>query len=80
MAGCLTFVGGGRLVGAAWACWNYARGIERECLREVNWHYQDKFLELGCALKPGGGQGAIVEILDAQKLQKGAGLEPATVN
>jgi hypothetical protein len=80
MAGCLTFVGGGGLVGAAWACWNYARGIERECLREVNWHYQDKFLELGCALKPGGGQGAIVEILDAQKLQKGAGLEPATVN
>ena len=80
MTGCLVFVGGGGLLGAAWACYNHARGIERDCLRDANRYYQDKFDELGCALKPGGGQGAIVEILDAQKLQKGEGLEPASAN
>ena len=80
MTGCLVFVGGGGLLGAAWACYNHARGIERDCLRDANRYYQDKFDELGYALKPGGGQGAIVEILDAQKLQKGEGLEPASAN
>jgi hypothetical protein len=58
----------------------YARGIERDCTKDANRYYQDKFHELGCALKPGSSTSAIVEILDAQKLQKGAGLEPATGN
>jgi len=80
MTGCLIFVGGGGLAGAWWACYNYARGLERDCLRDANRYYQDKFLELGCALKPGGNQSAIIEILDAQKLQKGDGLEPSVTD
>jgi hypothetical protein len=58
-----------------WGCYNYARGIERDCVRDANRYYRDKLHELGCALKPGGTENAIIEILDAQKLQKGDGLE-----
>lgn len=73
--GCLIIVGGGGLVVAMWGCYNYARGIERGCVRDANRCYRDEFQQLGYALNPGGTGNAIIEILDAQKLQKGDGLE-----
>jgi hypothetical protein len=42
--------------------------------------YRDALVELGCSLKPGGSQSAIVEILEEQKLQQGEQLEPAVID
>lgn len=78
--GCIAIVGGLGLIGAGFACYNYARSKERDCERDTNRYYQDMFVELGCSLKPGGSQSAIVEILEEQKLQQGEQLEPAVID
>ncbi len=50
----------------------------RDCQRDTNRYYQDKFLEIGCALKPGGSASDFVEIVAEQKLERGEGLEQTT--
>lgn len=73
---CLAVVGGGGLVLAAITCYNHARSLERECVRDANRYYQELFLENGCSLKPGASGAAMSEVLAAQKLAEGDTLDP----
>lgn len=75
---CLGVVGGGGVIMAAIACYNHARSLERDCVRDANRFYIQLFHQVGCALKPGASGDAMAEVLAAQKLDQGDSLDPRT--
>jgi hypothetical protein len=75
---CVAVVGGGGLIMAAIACYNHARSLERDCVREANRYFKQLFREAGCALTPGALGDAMAEVLADQKLDQGDSLDPRT--
>jgi hypothetical protein len=63
---------------AAIACYNHARSLERDCVREANRYFKQLFREAGCALTPGALGDAMAEVLADQKLDQGDSLDPRT--